>query len=287
MGQKSNELCGSGNRSSEDQEPLGDGGIEEYRYLYCLFSLGGDCSIEKEGVDGEKVYCISVGDLTAAVHTCDGIYDTDDRDKVREWLFRHQYVIDSVGEEYGTPIPFRFDTLIEGGDEQVEEWISENYDDLEDILEQYNGRWEYRAQLYWNVDELDRELIDSNPELSDLRKEIESGGSGRSFLLEKKLKAKLKDYRAEKGKEFMDGIKDDVEDNVVEIEESKPTGENTAEGEKKHVGSLVILMEKGAEEQVGEVLDEVAARPGVEIKYTGPWPPYSFISEVIDQNGTR
>jgi len=39
---------------------------------------------------------------------------------------------------------------------------------------------------------------------------------------------------------------------------------------------VAALADESAAGALGERLDEVAATPGVEVRYTGPWPPYTF-----------
>jgi hypothetical protein len=37
-----------------------------------------------------------------------------------------------------------------------------------------------------------------------------------------------------------------------------------------------VLAHESAADAIGEELDAVAAEPGVEVRFTGPWPPYTF-----------
>ena len=51
-------------------------------------------------------------------------------------------------------------------------------------------------------------------------------------------------------------------------------------------GVLCELVEDD-EEGMGEMLDEVAAETGVEVRFTGPWPPYSFVPAIGGEDGTE
>ncbi len=51
-------------------------------------------------------------------------------------------------------------------------------------------------------------------------------------------------------------------------------------GETEEVVQVSFLAHEDREEEIGRVLDDVAAEPGVEIRFTGPWPPYSFAPEL-------
>lgn len=51
-----------------------------------------------------------------------------------------------------------------------------------------------------------------------------------------------------------------------------------------HRHALTILAREDREETVGDALDEYADRPGVEIRFTGPWPPYSFAPDLAGES---
>jgi hypothetical protein len=40
--------------------------------------------------------------------------------------------------------------------------------------------------------------------------------------------------------------------------------------------TLTVLARASRESELGETLESLADQPGVEIRFTGPWPPYSF-----------
>jgi hypothetical protein len=46
--------------------------------------------------------------------------------------------------------------------------------------------------------------------------------------------------------------------------------------------------------ELGEELEKIEGKEGVEVRFTGPWPPYSFVSKVstpeeesVETRGTR
>jgi hypothetical protein len=40
--------------------------------------------------------------------------------------------------------------------------------------------------------------------------------------------------------------------------------------------AVAVLVRAEHESTVGDRLEDLASRPGVEVRFTGPWPPYSF-----------
>ena len=50
---------------------------------------------------------------------------------------------------------------------------------------------------------------------------------------------------------------------------------------------FTVLATEDNEEGMGEMLDEVAAETGVEVRFTGPWPPYSVVPAIGGEDGTE
>ena len=240
--------------------------FSEGRYVYCVVDVDATPEFETEGVEGEPVYAVEADGLAAIVHECESLYDSDDLDVIHEWLLDHQAVVDEAGEAFGTPLPFRFDTIVRGDDDAVREWLDEARADLEAHLDDLAGYWEYRVEIgRIGEPEIDDERLD------ELRKEVEDAGEGRTFLLEKQLEDRRRELRRERDEEIAADAHDRLEPLVREIERSE--GSDV-------VGSFSLLVHEDDEEAVGEQLDAVADREGIEVRFTGPWPPYSFVPEL-------
>ena len=247
--------------------------FSEGRYVYCVVAAdapepetGAALALETGGVEGEPVYAVEADGIAAIVHECESLYDSDDLDEVHEWLLDHQAVVDEAGEAFGTPLPFRFDTIVRGDDDAVREWLEGAREDLEAILDDLAGYWEYRVEIARIEEpELDDERLD------ELREEVEEAGEGRAFLLEKQLENRRREIRRERDEEIAADAQERLEPFSREIERGEETDV---------VGSFSLLVHEDDEEAVGEGLDAVADREGIEVRFTGPWPPYSFVPEL-------
>lgn len=235
------------------------------RYLYCVVA-GDSPEFETEGVENEPVYPIEVNGVAAIVHACESLYDTDDFDLVQEWLLDHQAVVDEAGEVFGTPLPFRFDTILKGDDEDVRQWLRNSRDDIRSYLDEFSGYWEYRVK----VTRVDEPEFDDD-RLDELRADLEAADEGRAFLLEKQHDRRRAELRRALDEEIAADVGERLEPFVREIESSEDAGE---------VASFSLLAHEDTEGAIGEQLDEIAGREGVEIRFTGPWPPYSFAPEL-------
>lgn len=261
-------------------------GFEEGRYLFCVVDLpsGVDGTLETSGIDGADPYVIEADGIGVVVQDCDSPFDSADVATIKRWLVQHQAVIDDAGERFGTPLPFRFDTILKGDDEQVRTWVAEEADVLARDLAEFSGRWEYRIELIRDRDALESQLAGEDDRLAELRSQRDAASQGTAFLLDKqyeqRLRGLVKQHRAEETEALVDRLRDlaaaveEVEGTSVDLDEAEP---KQPTGPRR---TLTVLAAEEREGAIGELLEEYAARAGVEIRFTGPWPPYSFAPEL-------
>lgn len=301
-------------RVGTTQEPAGttgDGGTSEAgddhpvdfregRYLFCVVRPdgdAGDASFSAEGIDGREVGLIAADELAAVTQPCESLYDASDPETVRRWLLRHQAVVDAAGEAFGTPLPFRFDTVVVGDDERVREWLGRNADRIHAALDDLAGRWEYRIEVAVADDAETESLEEEDDRLASLREEVEDADEGRAFLVEKQYDQRLRELRRERREARAADLVDRVEPLADRVEWSEQSaaaasvlddsgeadsGDAAADaaGGPAPTVSLALLATPEAAEAIGEELETVADEPGVEVRYTGPWPPYTFAPEI-------
>ncbi|MCU4973148.1 GvpL/GvpF family gas vesicle protein [Halobacteria archaeon AArc-m2/3/4] len=278
---------------SEGEQPE----IDEGRYIYCLVSVpGGDddsnVDFETTGVEGEPVSVVTVDGIGAVVHECDEIYDSADFSRIRRWLVRHQSVVDDAGQAFGTPLPFQFDTILRGDDDGVREWIRSEFETLETVLDSLADHWEYRVEVVRTDPIDDSTLAELDDELASLRERIDEAGDGAGFLLEKQYESRAKEVRANKRAVLADDLRDRLSEHAREVHELERTptatlGDDAGDGDddKETLCRLTLLAHEDEESAVGSVLDDVAAEQGIEVRFTGPWPPYTFAPELGDSSG--
>lgn len=273
--------------------------IDEGRYLYCLVYTpavdeGTDPEWSTAGIEDEPVSVLTVGDVGAVVHVCDSLYDSDDPQKIQQWLLSHQGVVDEAGEVFGTPIPFQFDTILTGGDEAVCEWLRSESARLETELSALAGRWEYRVEVTHHEDARSA-IAAADEELSTLRTKIDTADSGTAYLLEqqyeKELTKRLRQHRHQQATSIADQIAPHV-DALESLGKRRSMGVDIdiSQGDKTEpIARFAVLATEEGAEALGAELDEIAAEPGVEVRFTGPWPPYTFAPEIDsrDQGGER
>ncbi|MFW6321959.1 MAG: gas vesicle protein GvpL [Halohasta sp.] len=285
--------------------------VDDGRYLYCLVRppADEDPGFATTGIEDEPVSVVTAGGVGAVVHACESLYDSDDPRTIQRWLLRHQGVVDEAGEAFGTPLPFQFDTVLSGGSEALVEWLAAEADRLESVLERLAGRWEYRIEVRHH--ESARSAIAADDErLSRLESKIDDAEAGTAYLLEqqyeKRLSDRLRTHRQQQARAVADRIAPHVDaleslgrrrsTGLVDLDgdtggdtsgdtSSDTGGDTSGKDDAESIARFAVLATDEGAAALGEELDAVAAEPGVEVRFTGPWPPYTF-APAIDSTET-
>lgn len=283
-------------REGEPAEPADVPTFDEGRYVYCVVRTGGDDAFGTDGVEGEPVRVVSIDGIGAVVHECDDVYDSADPAEIRRWLVRHQAVVDDAAEAFGTPLPFQFDTIIRGDDAVVREWLRSERDTLASTLDALDGHWEYRIEVVRTEPIGEETLADEDEQLADLREEIDAAEPGTAYLLEKRYEDRLDGLRTERRGTLTADVRERVATRAREVHEldASPSrsqfvatdASRDAGDETETVCRLTALAHEDDEEALGAELDAVAAEPDLEVRFTGPWPPYTFAPEFGDGSGS-
>jgi hypothetical protein len=250
-------------------------------YLYCIADESEAVNFGGIGIDGSEVYTIPFRDLSAVVHDCTAEpYQSDDPEKVKQWVLIHQQVLDGAAEKFGTIIPMGFDTIICGkGDadpkENMRNWIETDYDTLTSKMVRIRNKAEYGVQIFWETSIMARNVSEKSNEMKALEEEIRAKPKGIAYMYRQKLAELLKSEMVSRAdqcfQEFYEKIKAYTDD--IHVEKTK-----RAEDEgRQMLLNLSCLLPKGQSEKLGEALEEIDNREGFSVRFTGPWPPYSFV----------
>ncbi len=252
----------------------------EARYLYCIAASCGEQNLGDIGIAGNGVYTISCMGLAAVVHDCHGdVFEHGDTDAMKACLLDHQRVVQTAAERFGTVLPLGFGKIITGDEhkkpeEKVADWLKSSFKDLEIKLKKVEGKAEYGVQVFWDLSSVTDRIRDEVPHIRALGDEIKTKKAGTAFLYEEKLKKEIRLYIEEAAarhyRTFFEKIKDVSED--VRIEKCH----STSEGGKMLLNVSCLLNDRQVE-SLGEMLDDIKGQEGFSVRYTGPWPPYSFV----------
>ncbi len=270
-----NELIGDGEMFAE----LGDGGG---RYIYGVVASGETVEFGQIGIEHNQVYSIPHKDICAIVHNCPSEpYQSKDHEVVKAWIRVHQQVVDAARERLGTIIPLSFDTIIRPGsgtahpDQVVRDWLNEDYNHLTAIIEKIRGRDEYGVQVFYDPAVIDAHICEQSEEVRHIEEEMATKSPGMAYMYRQKLEKAVRSEREKVADElfqdFYGRIKRHSDDTVVD--KTKKAGK-----EKVMLLNVSCLVAEEKVESLGEELEKIDAMEGFSVRFSGPWPPYSFVA---------
>lgn len=248
-------------------------------YLYCVAAGNQGEDLGLKGIGGNAVYSVSTANLVAVVQECDPAISSEDEKLVSEWVLNHQAVVDFAWDRFETVVPFGFGVVTVDKDgksarENLLEWLEKESDSLKGKIDRLKGKAEYGVQISWDPTVLKPKITRNDKEILSLEAEIASKAEGTAYLLKQKLEGLLRN-RVEIAadayfKEFFQKIKGCVEDTRVEkVRKEEPP--------RQMLMNLSCLLPKGDVAKLGEDLDKIGKIEGFFARFTGPWPPYSFV----------
>ena len=253
---------------------------EEGRYVYCVASAREEVSLGEIGIEGYEVYTIPYRDICAVVHSCPAQpYQSNDQEVVKAWVMTHQKVVDAAWERWGTVLPLSFDTIIRGeaeksAEQNVKDWLKQEYEEFKRRIQKVRGRAEYGVQVFWEPEVIAQSLTWTSPEIRNLEEEIKTKPKGLAYMYRQKLgnliKREMETKADECFKDFYSRIRKYTDD--VRVEKTKK-----AEPGLQMIMNLSCLVYRDRYSELGEELDKINRMRSFAVRFTGPWPPYSFV----------
>jgi hypothetical protein len=245
------------------------------RYIYCVLS-GEARDWQLRGLDGQVVRAVCAAGLTALVHDCPPEPYQGDEERVKSWVLCHSDVVDAAWERYGTVLPLGFDTIVRPGDgldadERVMQWLTSEGHRFRGMLERLRGKVELGVQVIWDQRVVGESVAQVNDEIRLLRAEMTSKPKGLAYFYQQKIERALRQAIETKAEEDYRSCFRQVTTLFPEV---------LSNDLKKLPGRLMIvnLSVLAPRERVSELGAVLAGfqTEGVEVRFTGPWPPYSF-----------
>ncbi len=276
----------SGDAESEIEPPMAremevGGDPEQGLYLYGIADSNAQTELGEIGIEGNAVYTIPYNGLSAIVHNCPlEPYNSDDEEVVKGWVKTHQNVLDVAGAKFGTVIPFSFDMIIKPGDNAnaevaLENWILEERDSLMEKQAKIRGKKEYGVQIYYITSVMSEKIIEENEAVKVIKEELNTKGPGAAYMYRQKLESAIKEEMESRMdthfKEFYARIKKHVDD--IKVEKTKRTDET----DMQMIMNLSCLMAEDKYKALGAELEQIDNSGAFSVRFTGPWPAYSFV----------
>ena len=250
-------------------------------YVYCIVDGGQEAKLGPIGIDGREVYSMPYRDVCAVVHDCPAEpYQSTDPQVVEGWVMAHQRVVDAAWERWGTVLPLAFDTIVrrrgEGEpQEDIRKWLADEYEGLRRKIETVRGKAEYGVQVFWEPQVVARDIAANSEEIRKLEEETRSKPRGTVYLLRQKVESALRREMETRAsacfRDFYERIKQHVCD--IRLERTRKVT-----GDRQMIMNLSCLVCRETSSELGKELEGIDRMDGFSVRFTGPWPPYSFVS---------
>jgi len=271
----------SAGQGASPERPLPEDPGAPGLYLYGIAACTAPVHYGSSGIDGQDVYSVQYKDLMAIVHDCPARpYESTDKEVVKDWVLAHEKIIERTSEDCGTVMPFSFDTIIKPdadktAPEMLLHWMSEEYERLESTIKKISGKKEYGVQIFYSPSVMGERVASRNPAIKNLKDEMKHRGPGMEYMVRQKIEQELKAGMESEAVSLVHDCYKKIKDacDEVKIEKIK----KSAEKEKKMLMNCSCLVSDENYLKLGDVLETIEKEYKLSVRFTGPWPAYSFV----------
>jgi hypothetical protein len=247
------------------------------KVLYVYAVVPANASLEAiVGLDGAPIRTIARRDLSVVVHDMDSARPYAGAEaQVRQWIAEHARVVDAAWNAAGTVLPMTFNVLARGdatrtADEAIADWLDRYSPALLARLEQLRDRVELKVEITVRIGD----AAAGDAEVGRLREQLTQTSAGLRRLRERQLEQverRIAEHSADALYPDVRRRLAGVSENIVEqVRTRAPSGH-------VQVFSAALLVSRARIDDVGlelAALQEASAT--IDIRFLGPWPPYSF-----------
>jgi len=241
------------------------------RYLYAIVAGTEPKSYLGLGINGGRVYTISVGDVSAVVSDVPNERIRPER----RHLAAHQLVLKTVMENGGL-LPMSFG-IISSGRKSVEELLTRNNDAISSQLRRVAGKVEMGLKVTWDVPNIFEYMVNIHPELLEARDELLN-----------RQHPPTQDEKIEIGQLFEQLLNADRERHSLQVERVlRPKCfeiKRNKSREEQVVMNLACLVDRKSLAGFEQGVLESAAffDDNFAFDYNGPWAPHNFVEIEVD-----
>ena len=263
----------------EGQDRVGSGASA--RYIYAVVPRVAREDFAAVGLDGAHVYTLAHRAIAAVVHDCSPEPYQGEPETVAGWVKVHNDVIDKVWSEAGSVLPMRFNVIVKAdgehsAEENVHQWLELEYSNLQAKLDEFQNKVELGVQVLWDPAIIVQRIVESSEEIRALRAEMATKSRGTAYFIEHKIASAVKEEMERKAqRDFATCYQ-----RLKERSEGTHVNKVKKQDDRAMIANLSLLVRRERVQEIGAVLQEAGDEQGVEIRFTGPWPPYTFAATV-------
>ena len=247
-------------------------------YVYALVPAGSPVPTAV-GIDANPLEVITApSGIAAVVHTHhSGPYEGPDED-VKRWVLEHSDVVEYCWAHAEAVLPVSFNVIVRpsassgaSASDQLIAWLTTSGKEVGVRLQELAGTSELRVEITLDQHEFSRE----NETVRELNAEMTTRPAGVRRLLERRLEKLEKLITDQAADELYPRYRASVAAHCLQIQGYTPSSRVKGAVGVLSVACLVDsahVAELGVE--LAAIRDEMSA---VDIRFLGPWPPYSFV----------
>jgi hypothetical protein len=251
------------------------------RYIYAIIPRVATADLGAVGIAGAHVYMLTHRAIAAVVHDCPPDPYQGEPETVAGWVKVHNDVIDKAWSEAGSVLPMRFNVIVKAegersAEENVRQWLELEYSNLQAKLDEFQNKVELGVQVLWDPAIIVQRIVESSEEIKALRAEMATKSRGTAYFIEHKIANAVKEEMERKAqRDFATCY-----GRLKERSEGTHVNKVRKQDDKAMIANLSLLVRRERVQEIGAVLQEAGDEQGVEIRFTGPWPPYTFAATV-------
>ncbi|CAL9638115.1 GvpL/GvpF family gas vesicle protein [Streptomyces pilosus] len=256
-------------------------------YVYALLPDRQGAADGVTGLDGRPVRLAGVPGtgLAALVHDAAPAPFQGGDDEVRRWVAEQSRAVTTVWERVGGLLPMTFNVLVAADPESgrsaeqcLGDWIREEHDSITGRLEALSGRCELRVEIT-----LDRAAVTGGDPVDGTPAD---DADGRSPGMRRLLAKQREQRERHTAGELADALHATIRRRLLAVaEDFRDRAFTRRTADETGVLSAALLVRHEDVDAVGAVLSEARAdRPGLGIRFLGPWPPYSFADSAQEEH---
>jgi hypothetical protein len=237
------------------------------KYVYCIIRADRPLRFGRIGIGSQptEVHSVNHRDLAAVVSdTPLEVYDP-----TRENVLAHERVNEAVMRDR-TVIPMSFGTVFKTG-QDIEELLRSAYDAFRDVLIKMENKVEFGLKVLWEPSEIIAQIETQDENLRRLSQEI-NDRRGSTYFARMQYGRLVDNLLQERSAELLGEIFGALRAVAIASRTNKPIGD-------KMILNAAFLVDRRGEPEFDNRVKEIGERhPELQIRYTGPWPPYNFVN---------
>lgn len=244
------------------------------QYLYCVIKADEELPQVLTSINGQEARFVSYRDIAAVVSSSSvASFDRLDKEKLTSYVTTHQKINEEVMKNYDV-VPMTFGVIAPNIDE-VLRILERVYLQFKTALSKIEDKVEFAVQAWWNSQKALHELVTTNSQIQELRKELQ--GSIFGIPIKLKLGKLVQESIEAQRRTYVRDIHEHLKSFSCDSNSNRLINNNKLTAEEM-IANLSFLIEKARESELDKKMNELGKKyeGKLRFKYIGPMPPYSF-----------